>query len=70
MRSSLLLASLLAVVPVRLICFVLYPRIHINQFIHSLYPHPLPVMNLLEGAPLSLLQAFLCPVAVILSRDA
>ena len=41
MRSTLLLASLLAVVPVRFICFTLDPRIHMNQFVHSLYPRPL-----------------------------
>ena len=43
MRLILLLSSLLAVVPVSLICLALNPRIHINQFIHSLYPRPPPL---------------------------
>ena len=43
MRPTLLLSSLLAVVPVSLICLALNPCIHINQFIHSLYPRPPPL---------------------------
>jgi hypothetical protein len=57
MRLTLLFASLLAVVPVRLICLALNPRIHMNQFVHSLYPptiQRLRFMNLL-----------LCPMETI-----
>ena len=43
MCLTLLLSSLLAVVPVTLICLALNPRTHINQFIHSLYPRPPPL---------------------------
>ena len=66
MRSSLLLACLLAVVSVRSICLALYPRTHMNQFVHSLYPRPPPVLNLLEGLPLLLLKPFLCQRTIAL----
>jgi hypothetical protein len=59
MRSSLLqfasfqLAVLLATVPVRL-CLFLNSRIDVNQFVHSSYPRPPPLRNLLEGLNLPL----------------
>ena len=44
MRSStLLLASFLAVLPVSPICLVLNLRIHMNEFVHSLYLRSLTV---------------------------
>ena len=44
MRPTLLLASLLAVVQVRLICLALNPRIRMTQFVRSLYLRPPPVL--------------------------
>ena len=49
MRSSILLASFLAVVPVRLISLALNPRIYITQFSHSLYLRLPPMLYLLGG---------------------
>ena len=43
MYSTLLLASFLAVLPMSLICLALKslnPCIHLNQFVHTLYPRP------------------------------
>ena len=71
MRHILLLSSLLAVVPVRSIRLALNPRIHINQFIHSLYPRPPPLLNTLEGLHPPLLLASDTPTAsLIFLRDA
>ena len=47
MRPTLVLASFLAVLPVSLIFLAFNPRIHVNQFVHSLYPRPPPQQNLL-----------------------
>jgi hypothetical protein len=73
MRSSLLqLASfqlavlLLAAVPVRLIFLALNACIHVNQFVHSLYPRPLPLRNMLPGLSLPSFH----PLAITNSRDA
>ena len=41
MHPRFLLASLLANLPVRLISLALNLRIHMHQFVHSLYPQPL-----------------------------
>ena len=69
MRSTLLFASFLALVPVRLICLAVDLRIHMNQFVHSLYPRPPPVLLLLGLLPL--FRAFLRrTVALIVSRVA
>jgi hypothetical protein len=60
MRSTLAsfqlaVTVLLAIVPVRLIiCLALNPRIHMNQFVHSLYPRPPLLRNLLQGLNLPL----------------
>ena len=64
MRSTLLLASLLTVVPVRLICLASIPaRTHMNNFVHSLYRRPplrlAPICNVL----LALSKVLLCPLA-------
>ena len=48
MRPPLMLASFLAILPVSLICLALNPRIHIDQFVHSLYLRLLPLLNRIE----------------------
>ena len=40
MRLTLLLASFLVVLPGRLIFLALNPRVHVDQFVHTLYPRP------------------------------
>jgi hypothetical protein len=65
MRLTILLASFLAVIPVRLIFLALNPRIHINQFVHSLYP------PIIESLRLPFMKSLLCPMAAFFfSRDA
>jgi hypothetical protein len=73
MRSSLLrlasfqLAVLLATVPVRSIFLALNAGKHVTQFVlHSLYPRPPPLRNLLEGLNLPLFK----PLAISSSWDA
>ena len=71
MRPTLLLVSLLAVLSVSLIFPAHNPRIPINQFVHSLYPRPPPLLNPLEGLTLRLLIPSLCLMApLIITRDA
>ena len=71
MRSTLLLTSLLAMLPVSLICLALNPRIHVNQFLYSLYPRPPPLPSLLEGLTPRFLFPTKCRVApFIIIRDA
>jgi hypothetical protein len=55
--SSLQLIVLLATSPVRLIFLALNPCIHVNQFVHSLYPRRPPLRNLLKGLNLPLFKA-------------
>ena len=71
MRPTFILASLLAVVPVSLICLALNQCRHINQFVHSLYPLPPPLLNPLEGLTPALLLASNTPITtLIIIRDA
>ena len=53
MRPTLIFASIMAVIPVSLICLSLNPRIDINQFVHSLYPQPPPLLYPLEEVPVT-----------------
>ena len=48
MRSTRILASFLAIIPVRLISLALNPHIHSNQCFHRSYPRPRLVLWLLD----------------------